>query len=138
MLGIPVDVSISESSSKEDYLRHAGETSEKIKQQFPKARVVANTFRFDKGPSGIQYYTTVWADKKLYHSTEYFSGKIVDKVGSGDCYMAGLIYGMYNDLPLQQTLEFATAAAFQKLFITSDATDQKVEAIQKFMQTYER
>ncbi|HTI07556.1 MAG TPA: sugar kinase [Puia sp.] len=138
MLGIPVDVSISENSTKEDYLRHAGATSEKIKQLFPKARVVANTFRFDKGPSGIQYYTTAWADKKLYHSTEYFADKIVDKVGSGDCYMAGLIYGMYHDLPLQQTLEFATAAAFQKLFITSDATDQKVEAIQKFMQTYER
>jgi 2-dehydro-3-deoxygluconokinase len=80
----------------------------------------------------------LWADKKLYHSTEYNADKIVDKVGSGDCYMAGLIYGMYKDLPLQQTLEFATAAAFQKLFITSDATDQKAAEIEKFIQTYER
>lgn len=138
MLGIPVDASISEKSTKSDYLRHAEQTSERIKQQFPKAKFVANTFRFDKGSSGIQYYTTAWADKKLYHSTEYTADKIVDKVGSGDCYMAGLIYGMYRNLPLQETLEFATAAAFQKLFITSDATDQKAEAIQKFIQTYEQ
>lgn len=138
MLGIPVDASISPDSAKTDYLRHAEQTSERIQQQFPKAKLVANTFRFDQGASGIQYYTTVWAEKKLYHSTEYSADKIVDKVGSGDCYMAGLIYGLYKGLPLQQTLEFATAAAFQKLFITSDATDQPAEAIQKFMQTYER
>lgn len=140
MLGVPVDASISESSTKADYLRHAGVTSEKIKELFPKARIVANTFRFDKGVGGIQYYTTVWsaADKKLYQSAEYTADKIVDKVGSGDCYMAGLIYGMVKGLPTQEMLEFATAAAFQKLFITSDATDQQASEIEKFIQTYER
>jgi len=143
MLGIPVDRAISEGSKsedyrREDYLRHADRTSEKIKELFPKAGIVANTFRFDKGAGGIQYYTTLWSDKKLYQSTEYAADKIVDKVGSGDCFMAGLIYGRYKGLPLQETLEFATAAAFLKLFITSDATDQKVDEIEKFIQTYER
>ena len=138
MLGVPVDASISTDSTKEDYLQHAERTSEQIKAKFPKVRLVANTFRFDKGVSGIQYYTTLWSDKKLYHSTEYAADKIVDKVGSGDCFMAGLIYGMYKNLPLQQTLEFATAAAFSKLFITSDATDQQVADVEKFMQSYER
>src|SRR5258708_5665421 len=137
-LGITVDASISENSTKEDYLRHAGQTSEKIKELFPKAMVIANTFRFVKVVSCVQYYTTLWADRKIYLSIEYFADKIVDKVGSGDCYMAGLIYGMHKGLPLQDTLEFATAAAFQKLFITSDATDQKVDEIEKFIQTYER
>ena len=138
MLGIPVDATISESSTKEDYLRHAGQTSEQIKKLFPKVGIVANTFRFDKGVGGIQYYTTLWSDKKLYQSTEYTADKIVDKVGSGDCFMAGLIYGTYKGVSLQDTLEFATAAAFQKLFITSDATDQKADEIEKFIQTYER
>ena len=45
--------------------------------------------------------------------------------------------------PLVQKLRahvgpFATAAAFQKLFIPSDATDQRAEDIKKFMTTYER
>jgi 2-dehydro-3-deoxygluconokinase len=44
-------------------------------------------------------------------------------VGSGDCFMAGLIYGFYNNFDPQQTLEFATAAAFEKLFIESDTTN---------------
>jgi 2-keto-3-deoxy-6-phosphogluconate aldolase len=34
--------------------------------------------------------------RKLHASREYFSDKIVDKVGSGDCFMAGLIRGLYH------------------------------------------
>ena len=41
-------------------------------------------------------------------------------------------------MPVQDTLEFATAAAYQKLFIPSDATDQRAEDIAQFMTTYER
>jgi 2-dehydro-3-deoxygluconokinase len=52
--------------------------------------------------------------------------------------MAGLIHGMYTPQPHQDTLEFATAAAFQKLFIPSDATNQTVAEINKFIKTYER
>jgi 2-dehydro-3-deoxygluconokinase len=75
----------------------------------------------------------LYSDGKSYGSAEYFSDKILDKVGSGDCFMAGLIYGQYRQHPAQETLEFATAAAFQKLFIPSDATDQKIGEIEKFI-----
>jgi len=53
----------------------------------------------------------------------------VNKVGSGDCFMAGLIYGFYNEIPTAETLEFATAAAFDKLFLEADATSRSVEEI---------
>lgn len=138
MLGIPVDTSITEKSTKAEYLRHALSTSERISGLFPKVKFVANTFRFDQGPTGIHYYTTLFDGQKLFISSDYSAEKIVDKVGSGDCYMAGLIYGLYNQHALPQTLEFATAAAFQKLFITSDATDKKVAEVEKFIKTYER
>jgi 2-dehydro-3-deoxygluconokinase len=138
MLSIPVDASLIGRGKKQDYLEHARQTSERVLEKFPRATRVANTFRFDHGTAGINYYTTLYADGQLYHSTEYFSDKILDKVGSGDCFMAGLIHGMYRPQPYQDTLEFATAAAFQKLFIPSDATNQTVTEINKFMKTYER
>jgi 2-dehydro-3-deoxygluconokinase len=43
--------------------------------------------------------------------------------------MAGLIYGFYKKQAPQDILEFATAAAFQKLFIKGDATNKSVEDI---------
>jgi 2-dehydro-3-deoxygluconokinase len=45
--------------------------------------------------------------------------------------MAGLIYGFYNDLSPQETLEFATAAAFKKLFIQGDTTNKSVDEIRE-------
>ena len=136
MLGIPVDGALTEKGRKEDYLEHALRTSEAIVRQFPRVRQVAKTFRFDRGEKGIQYYTALYAAGKLYSSREYLSDAILDKVGSGDCCMAGLIRGFYLDRPVPEVLEFATAAAFQKLFIPSDATDQRVADIEKFMKTY--
>jgi 2-dehydro-3-deoxygluconokinase len=134
MLGVPVDAKeIHEKSEKKDYLRHARVTSEKIMERFPKVNIVANTFRFDKGATGIHYYTTLFSGKELYSSAHYEAEKILDKVGSGDCFMAGLIYGLYRERLLPETLEFATAAAFLKLFIASDATDQKAGEIEKYL-----
>ena len=92
--------------------------------------LVANTFRFD-ATNDIKYYTTLYTDNQLYNSGEYETGKITDKVGSGDCFMAGLIYGFYKNMDPQQTLEFATAAAFEKLFIKGDAITRTAEEIQK-------
>jgi 2-dehydro-3-deoxygluconokinase len=137
MLGIPLDPSLT-TGNKADYLEHARISSQRIMQTFPKVKHVAKTFRFDHGVRGIRYFTSLYTDSTLYHSTEYSSDTILDKVGSGDCFMAGLIHGLTKGTPPQDTLEFATAAAYQKLFIPSDATDQCAEDILKFMHTYER
>jgi 2-dehydro-3-deoxygluconokinase len=128
MLGIPVLGDIHESGQKSIYLKEALSTSKRIVEQFPKCKAVANTFRFD-GNGEINYYAALYAGGEFYSSKEYNAGKIVSKVGSGDCFMAGLIYGFYNDQTPQQTLEYATAAAFKKLFVASDATTNTVEEI---------
>jgi 2-dehydro-3-deoxygluconokinase len=132
MLGVGVDETLVAAG---DYLQHARLTSERIMEQFPRVKYVANTFRFDKGAGGIQYYTALYSGGTLYNSREYVSEKILDKVGSGDCFMAGLIRGLYGGQGVQETLEFATAAAYQKLFIPSDATDQRADVIKNFMLT---
>lgn len=129
MLGTKLDENIHNIGTKENYLNHAAKTSEAIIQAYPNCKYVANTFRFDE--VGIEYYTTLYADGKLEVSQEYSSAYIVDKVGSGDCFMAGLIYGLYKKLPIKEVLDFATAAAFGKLFIEGDATDMTVAAVKR-------
>ncbi|MCJ8209182.1 sugar kinase [Mucilaginibacter sp. RS28] len=133
MLDIPVDLEVTESGQKSIYLKAAQWSSQEIMKQYPKCRAVANTFRFDGGKD-IAYYTALYTDEHLYHSFEYNTDAVVDKVGSGDCFMAGLIYGYYNNLHPSDTLAFATAAAFEKLFIAGDATHSTVEEIKQAIQ----
>ncbi|WP_423146364.1 PfkB family carbohydrate kinase [Rubrolithibacter danxiaensis] len=135
MLGIPLDQDLSTDSGKDFLVRHSRISSEAISNQFAACTAVANTFRFDQG-QGIRYYTTLYQNKELICSTEYIAESIVDKVGSGDCFMAGIIYGFYNQQPVKEILEFATAAAFNKLFINADATTNTVEEILETKRKY--
>ena len=128
MLGIPVRTDLPD--EKEAYLEQSERTSKAIQERFPKCRQVANTFRFDVA-DGVNYYATLYTGGKLYVAPEQQGGGIVDKVGSGDTFMAGLIYGNYNGHEPQEIINFAAAAAFNKLFIKGDATTASVEDIRK-------
>jgi len=132
MLGTALheDLKQAEGYAKDTLLAQATATSQEILNLFPACKAVANTFRFDHG-KGIRYYTAIYNENQLTVSEEYISDEILDKVGSGDCFMAGLIYGFYNHLPVKQTLNFATAAAYDKLYIPSDATTSSVADIEK-------
>ncbi|MGJ1391348.1 PfkB family carbohydrate kinase [Sphingobacterium spiritivorum] len=132
MLGTTLHNSLTENGEYERdiLLEQATETSKEIIAAYPNCKAVANTFRFDYG-QGIRYYTTLFTQGELTVSREYISTQILDKVGSGDCFMAGLIYGFYHQLPAKETLAFATAAAYDKLFIPSDATTSSVADVLK-------
>lgn len=132
MLGTALheDLLPAEGYAKETLLQQATDTSKEILSLFPACKAVANTFRFDHG-KGIRYYTAIYSNDELTVSPEYVSEEILDKVGSGDCFMAGLIYGFYNHHPVVETLNFATAAAYDKLYIPSDATTSTVADIEK-------
>lgn len=135
MLNIPVSATLVEEDQKKSYLEQAQISSEALIKEYPKCKAVANTFRFDQD-KGIKYYTTLYTDQILHVSQEYAAESIVDKVGSGDCFMAGLIYGFYKEQQPATILDFATAAAFSKLFIASDATTIGVEEIKARVKDY--
>lgn len=125
LLGTYVDEQIHAKGTKQAYTAHAEATAREIMQLFPRCKVVANTFRFDSSNDHILYYTTLLMDGKAYVSDEFTCAGVVDRSGSGDCFMAGLIYGLLTnpDQP-HQLLNYATAAAFGKLQEQGDATDQ--------------
>ncbi len=130
LLGIPVDENIHANRKKSGYLEHAAKTSLAIYECFPKCTTIANTFRFDDEDGGLIYYASLFHKKEQYNSLEFVANKIADKVGTGDCFMAGLIYGLYNNHVPGQIINFATAAAFGKFFEKGDTTKQDIQNIQ--------
>lgn len=124
LLGTAIDDSIHGRGGKQGYLDHAMQTSKEIIEKFPKCKVVANTFRFDK--KDLLYYTTMYKDGRQFNSAEFTTDKVVDRSGSGDCFMAGLIYGLYNDHASEDIVNYATAAAFGKLQEEGDATGHDI------------
>lgn len=137
MLGIPIEQGLISRNEKAAYLTQAKNSSQEVLKKFEKCKSVANTFRFTEDNQNINYYTTLYDERGLFVSEEYKTNYVVDKVGSGDCFMAGLIYGFIQKLPPQELIEFATAAAFQKLFVKGDSTNKSVEEIKNSIKKHE-
>lgn len=131
LLGTAIDEDIHVKASKQAYLEHARSTSIEIMDRFPKVKTVANTFRFDGASDHTNYYTAMYTNGKLFHSPEFNCGAVVDRSGSGDCFLAGLIYGFYNQHAPQDIINYATAAAFGKLQEQGDVTGQDVLTVKK-------
>lgn len=131
LLGTYIDPELHQKGSRQAYLDHAQQTSLDIIEKFPKCKVVANTFRFDNEANDVLYYTSLFQSGLQYNSNEFTCHGVLDRSGSGDCFMAGLIYGLYHQLEPQETVDYATAAAFGKLQELGDATGQDALTISR-------
>ena len=123
LLGVPVDEDIHQSPTDQKYLAHASKSAGFLFEQWPGVKFVANTFRFDM-EQGLRYFASLDEPGKQYESPVFEVGSVVDKVGSGDCFMAGLVLGFCRDWSEQEIIRFAAKAAIGKLQERGDATNQ--------------
>ncbi len=109
---------------------HTDITGGKINEEGYKdvAKQLADRFGFKKVAitlrSSISANDNKWA-AMLYENGEYFFSKsylmhIVDRVGGGDSFGAGLIYATLSEMSSQETIEFAVAASCLKHSIEGD------------------
>lgn len=106
----------------------------KVAKQFPSIKKIATTER-ETVSSSHQFITGVlWNKGHLYLSRKHELFPIVDRVGAGDAFMAGLIYGELTGRENQQTLEFATAACALKHTIEGDVNIASVGEVEALVQ----
>jgi 2-dehydro-3-deoxygluconokinase len=105
-----------------------------VMKSYPGIKKITHAHRDTISASHNKIHGLLWDGKTLLRSREHDLTHIVDRVGAGDAFMAGLIYGWMKNLDDQQTLEFATAASALKHSVEGDAnlaTVEEVEALVK-------
>ena len=104
----------------EGKLSHAGykEVAKKIIDKF-KVKKVGITLRGSISASENLWSCMLYNGEEYFFSKEYLI-KIVDRVGGGDSFSAGLIYSFLNDKDDKEALEFATALSCLKHSIEGD------------------
>lgn len=107
---------------------------EQMMKKFPHAQKVITTLRGSISASHNTWAGVLYDGKTMYTSPEYQITDIVDRVGGGDSFMGGLIYGLLqfpeND---QNALNFAVAASCLKHTIKGDANLVTVAEVEKLM-----
>jgi len=129
LLAIHVPAGAESATTKEAFAACAKETAAVLFAQNASCKVVANTFRFTPEGAGVQYYASLDTREEQAVSVSFNANSVIDKVGSGDCFMAGLIYGIHNGHAHQETINYAASAAFGKLQELGDSTKQTISQI---------
>ena len=81
----------------------------KVVQEFTNFKVVATTLRTVKTATINSWGAICWADGAFYEATHREDLEILDRVGGGDSFASGLIYGLLNDLGPQAAVEYGAA-----------------------------
>ena len=106
---------------------------QQLMQRFPRAKRVIITLRGSINADHNTWGGVLYDGERLYTSRRYDITHIVDRVGGGDSFMGGLIYGLCHYEELQQALEFAVAASALKHTIYGDFNLVSVGEVETLM-----
>lgn len=95
-------------------------------------RYIASTLRESYSASDNGWSALVYDGNEFYHSKKY-DVRIVDRVGSGDSFASGFIYGLVTGMRMQDAAEFGVAASAIKHTIPGDLNHATLAEVQQLM-----
>jgi len=107
--------------------------TDKVKQEFPHLSHVAITLRESYSADRNGWSAILNGPKGFIVSRRYMLNDIVDRVGGGDSFAAGLIYGLQEYRDDQKALEFAVAASALKHTIPGDMNLVSKEEVERLL-----
>ncbi len=107
---------------------------ERLAAKFPGLHTIAVTLRGSRSASHNTWSGVLWKDGEFFRGADYDIEPIVDRVGAGDSFVAGLIYAL-KAYPGdgQRALEFAVAASALKHTILGDFNLVSVGEVERLM-----
>ena len=125
-LGIQADVDVHSGSLDQQQYRAL---TEKVMGEYPNLKAIAITLRESKSASHNGWSACMNDRSEFLVSRHYEITHIVDRVGGGDCFAGGLIYGMQALGSHAEALEFAVAASCLKHSIPGDFNRFSVDEV---------
>lgn len=129
-LGITVDVEVEKGELDIEKYRAL---SAKVLETYPDLKVMAITLRESHSADANGWSACLNDRDSFIHSRKYEITDIVDRVGGGDSFAAGLIYGLTHYQSREDALNFAVAASCLKHSIQGDFNRVSVSEVTKLM-----
>lgn len=92
-----------------------------LTNDYPNLKLCISTKRNNISATHNTLKGYLYADDTLYQSKTYDIDHIIDRVGGGDAFVAGILHGYINEWSLDAIVSFATAASVLKHTISGDA-----------------
>ena len=100
---------------------------------FPNFKATATTLRAAKTATMNDWGAIAWLGGKFYESRKYADLEILDRVGGGDSFASGLIYGLLKTGDAQQAVDYGAAHGALAMTTPGDTSMADVSEVEKLM-----
>jgi 2-dehydro-3-deoxygluconokinase len=105
----------------------------KVAAAFPGMRTLAFTLRKGHSADDNTVSACLFSEGRFYTGPKYKIGHVVDRIGSGDAFAAGLIYGLAHYEDKGDALAFATASGCLKHTVPGDFSRINLTEVERLM-----
>ena len=102
-------------------------------KEFPNFKAVATTLRHAKTASINDWGAILYADGKFYDAAHYENLEIYDRVGGGDSFASGLIYGLMEGKSPAEAVNYGAAHGALAMTTPGDTTTASLGEVEKLM-----
>lgn len=107
---------------------------QEMQKLYPNIQVIYSTNRTILSAKHNRLQGTIYAQNQYYESEVIDIPDIIDRVGGGDAYSAGILHGLLSGYSAQETVNFATAASALKHMVYGDCNQFTLEEVQAYLE----
>ncbi len=109
-----------------------GDMVAEVVKSYPNLEVIGTTLRKVNSASNNDWSAIVWSKESgLLRSKQYNNLEVLDRVGSGDSFASGLIFGLLDGRPLQESLELGVAHGALAMTTPGDTSMASLAEVEK-------
>jgi len=105
----------------------------KAVEAFPNFKAIGTTLRVVKSATVNDWGAICWADGEFYESRQYQNLEIYDRVGGGDSFASGLIYGLLAGHGPAKAVEYGAAHGALAMTTPGDTSMASMQEVEKVM-----
>jgi 2-dehydro-3-deoxygluconokinase len=109
------------------------EMAARVSAEFANVKVIATTTRRPRTANRNDWAAFGWSAGQVYRSRDYLELEIFDRVGGGDSFAAGLIYGLMEGKGMQWALECGVAHGALAMTTPGDSSMATLAEVEKLM-----
>lgn len=106
---------------------------QEMQKLYPNIQVIYSTNRTILSAKHNQLQGTIYSQNQYYKSEVIDIPDIIDRVGGGDAYSAGILHGLLSGYSAQEIVNFATAASALKHMVYGDCNQFTLEEVQAYL-----
>lgn len=106
---------------------------EQVVNKYPNFKVVATTLREVKSATINDWSAICWADGNIYKATDYKGLEIMDRVGGGDSFASGLIYGLMTTNDAEKAVNYGAAHGALAMTTPGDTSMVNLKEVERLM-----